>query len=360
MDSRRARRFPLMALSLVALLTGLWTGLQRLGWDLPVIRPGLAAFHGPLMVAGFLGTLIGLERAVGFGRSWAYAAPLLTGLGMLALVVDLPAAIGLWCMVLGSGVVLTIFASIMHQHPILYTGVMGLGALVWLVGNALWLVGWPLFAVAPWWIGFLTLTIAGERLELSRLLQLSSISLGGFGAAVGLFLAGLIVGTVAFDAGARLSGLGLVGLALWLLYYDLARRSLHRAGLTRFIAVCMLSGYVWLGVGGLLWLWFGSLVAGPLYDAQLHALFVGFVFAMIFGHAPIIFPAVLGMAVPFRARFYAPLVLLHLSLVLRVVGDLALWWPGRQWGGLINVVAILLFFANTGHAAFQAWSKADR
>jgi hypothetical protein len=86
---------------------------------------------------------------------------------------------------------------------------------------------------------------------------------------------------------------------------------------------------------------------------------VGFVFAMIFGHAPIIFPAVLGVAVPFHAFFYAHLVLLHLSLVLRVAGDLALWWPGRQWGGLLNVVAILLFFANTGHAAFKALSKSD-
>jgi hypothetical protein len=263
-------------------------------------------------------------------------------------------------MVLGSGVVLTLFAVNIRRHPSLYAGVMGLGALTWLVGNVLWLAGWPIFTLVSWWIAFLTLTIAAERLELSRLLQLSSISRGAFVTAVGLVMAGLIVGTVALDAGTRLSGLGLVGLALWLLYYDLARRSLRRAGLTRFIAVCMLTGYVWLGVAALLSLWFGGLLAGPLYDALLHAFFAGFVFTMIFGHAPIIFPAVLGVAVPFHARFYAHLGLLHLSLALRIIGDLALWWPARQWGGLLNVVAMLLFFANTGYAAFQARDKSDR
>jgi len=38
-----------------------------------------------------------------------------------------------------------------------------------------------------------------------------------------------------------------------------------------------------------------------------------------------------------------PLLLLHASLLLRVVGDLVGWWPGRQWGGLLNALAVLLF-----------------
>jgi hypothetical protein len=41
------------------------------------------------------------------------------------------------------------------------------------------------------------------------------------------------------------------------------------------------------------------------------------------------------------------LALLHLSLLRRVGGDLAVWLPGWQWGGLLNVIAILLFVANT-------------
>ena len=50
-------RFPLMALGLLALLTALWSGLVRLGWTLPLLRPHLPAVHGPLIVCGFLGTL---------------------------------------------------------------------------------------------------------------------------------------------------------------------------------------------------------------------------------------------------------------------------------------------------------------
>jgi predicted small integral membrane protein len=41
---------------------------------------------------------------------------------------------------------------------------------------------------------------------------------------------------------------------------------------------------------------------------------------------------------------YVPLLLLHASLLLRVVGDLMGWWSARQWGGLLNALAVLLFF----------------
>lgn len=73
----RWTRLPLMALALLALLLGLWAVLLRLGWRLPPLTPQLILLHGPLMVAGFLGTLISLERAValsqsGKGRSLAY------------------------------------------------------------------------------------------------------------------------------------------------------------------------------------------------------------------------------------------------------------------------------------------------
>jgi len=76
--------------------------------------------------------------------------------------------------------------------------------------------------------------------------------------------------------------------------YDIARRTVWRTGLTRFIAVCLRSGYGWLSVGGVLTWRFASVLAGPYYDAMLHAIFVGFVVTMIFGHAPIILPAILG------------------------------------------------------------------
>jgi len=347
---RHPLRFPLMAMAVVALLAALWGGLLRLGWGWPIMRPTLPVAHGPLMVSGFLGTLIGLERAVALGRRWTYAGPALSGLGGLALIVGLPGVAGPMLMAMSSLALVVVFAVIIRRQPGLSEIIMGIGALAWLVGNGLWLSGWPIFRVVGWWAGFLVLTIAGERLELSRFLQISRADRAAFLAAVGLFAAGLVLACAAFDMGARLSGLGLLVLSFWLLRHDIARRAVRKAGLTRFVAVSLLSGYLWLGVAGLLGLRFGGLAAGPHYDAWLHAIFLGFVFAMIFGHAPIIFPAVLGVPVPFRPAFYSHLALLHLSLVLRVVGDVAAWWPGRLWGGLLNAVAVLLFLANMARA----------
>lgn len=88
-------------------------------------------------------------------------------------------------------------------------------------------------------------------------------------------------------------------------------------------------------------------VAGLAYDAILHAVLLGFVFAMIFGHAPIIFPAVLGIRMSYHTRFYAHLLLLEIAVILRIVADLAGWWTVRQWAGLLAAVAIILFLIQT-------------
>jgi hypothetical protein len=330
-----------MALGVLALLTGLWGGLVRLGWPLPLLHPALAAGHGPLMVCGFLGTLIGVERAIALGTFWPYAAPLLTALGALAFLAGLPAPP---LMTLGSLGLVAVFAAIVRRQCALATVTMALGALLWLVGNGCWLVGWPLAQAVQWWSGFLVLTIAGERLELSRMLRLSWLHHGLFLLAVSVLLAGVLLLALGLAHGGQIAGVGTVALALWLLQYDMARRTVRQTGVTRFIAVCLLSGYVWLGVGGVLTWHYAGILAGPYYDAMLHAVFVGFVFAMIFGHAPIIIPALLGRTPsPYHPVLYGPLLLLHTSLLLRVVGDLGGWRPARQWGGLLNALAVLLF-----------------
>jgi hypothetical protein len=360
MASRPPIRFPLMAVGMVALVTGMWAGLVRLGWNWPVPRPAFLLAHGPLMVSGFVGTLIGIERAVALGPRWTFAAPALTACGTLALIVGFPAWVAPLLMTAGSMALMAVYAAIIWNQLALFTITMGLGAVAWFMGNGLWLAGRPIFSVASWWLGFLVLTIAGERLELSRLLQVSRASQVAFVAAITLLLAGLTLDGVATGAGARLTGLGLIALTLWLARHDIARRTVRQAGLTRFTAVCLLSGYVWLGVGGALALWFGAVIAGPQYDAVLHAVLLGFVFAMIFGHAPIIFPAVLGLPVPFRTAFYAHLTLLHFSIVLRLLGDLAALPAPREWGGLLNAAAVLLFLANTARSVLQGRRTAAR
>jgi hypothetical protein len=343
-----------MATAIIALLAGLWAGLLRLGWVLPAPGSGLALWHGPLMVCGFLGTLIGVERAVALGRRWAYTGPVLTAAGAVALIVGAPDVVAPTLMAAGSLGLVVIFAVLIRAQPELFTVTMGLGALTWLIGNVLWLARWPVFEVVSWWLGFLVLTIAGERLELSRLLQPVRASRLVFLAVIAAFLAGLTLGGVASNAGARVTGVALVALTGWLLRHDVARRTVRQTGLTRFAAVCLLSGYLWLGVGGLLAIIAGGQIAGFAYDAVLHAVLLGFVFAMIFGHAPIIFPAVLGLPVPFWRAFYAQLVVLHASLLVRVGADLVDSWRLRRWGGLLNAVAVLLFLVNTLWSVIRA------
>ncbi len=351
-------RFPLMAMGLLTLLAALWAGLIRMGWGWPVWQPALPINHGPLMISGFLGTVIGVERAValsslqraGKNYYWTYLGPLLTGLGGLALMLGLPSPVGPWLVTLGSFNLVIVFIVILRIEWAIHTATMATGAWLWLVGNSLWLWGWPIYTVVFWWAGFLTLTIAGERLELSRILRLPRRIRHYFVAATGIFLVGLVLALVSPNIGARIIGLGLVALSAWLLRYDVARYTVRKPGLTRFIAACLLTGYVWLAIAGILSLRMGAVTAGFNYDAIQHAIFVGFVISMIFGHAPIIFPAITGKPIPFQPAFYAHLALLHLSLLLRVVGDLAGWLPGRQLGGLLNVIAILLFLANTVRA----------
>jgi hypothetical protein len=97
-------------------------------------------------------------------------------------------------------------------------------------------------------------------------------------------------------------------------------------------------------ISGIIGLCFVSALAGTAYDAMLHSIFIGFVFSMIFGHAPIIFPAILKYEINYRPVFYPPLVLLHISLGLRIAGDLLVISGLRLWGGLFNVFVIISYF----------------
>jgi hypothetical protein len=339
-------------MALLAFLLALWAGLLRMGWDLPTLPGGsLAQTHGPLMISGFLGTLITLERAVAIRAPWMLLAPACTALGWVMLLGAPESYPGAILLTLGSGLGSLILVAMIRREPAVHTWVMGAGAACWLIGNSLWLAGRAVPGVAPFWLAWLVLTIAGERLELNRVMRLSRRALLGFASLCTLLVLGVAFSLLNADVGARLAGLGMLTLALWFARYDLALRNLrHRLSLTRYIAWCLSLGFVWLGLGGALYIGYGAQYAGLIYDAQVHAVLVGFVISMIFGHAPIIFPAILGRPFAFGRRFYVPLVALQLTLVLRIGGDLAAAMIVRQWGGMLNTAAILLFLAAVAQA----------
>jgi hypothetical protein len=295
------------------------------------------------MVSGFLGTLIGLERAVALRKAWAYLGPLATALGAILLIFSLGGSLGPLLITLGSLVLVLVFILILRQHLAIYTVTMALGALVWFIGNLLWLTGSPVYQVVLWWAGFLILTIAGERLELGRLLSPPRAVVTSFMIVIALFLAGLLIAVVTPSVGTRLAGLGMLALAIWLFRYDIARKTIRKTGLQRYSAICLLLGYFWLALAGVLGLVFGQLVSGLHYDAFLHAIFLGFVFSMLFAHAPIIFPAIIGVPVLYSPFFYVFLITLQVSLLGRIIADLAGLWQFRLWTGVLNALALSLF-----------------
>ena len=335
-----AARLPLVLLAAAALLAGLHAGLQRVGWI--EFSGELALWHGPLMATGFFATLIGLERAVALGERWLYAAPALSGASGVASMVAPGHSFAALLAVAGAAILSVGAAVAFWRHRALFMATLATGVFALFAANLLWLVDGLSPSVALWWVGFLVLVIAGERLELSRVLQHGPLIDSLFVVAAAMIVAGLVA-LIYDEFGHALLGLGLLALTAWLCVFDVARRTRRGRGLTRYMAYALLAGYGWLGFAGALLL-LADPIGGFRYDAILHALFVGFAFSMVFAHAAVIFPAVIGIEMPYSRFFYLPLVLLHLSLALRFAAD-ALERPDeRSLAGALNAAAILLFF----------------
>lgn len=332
-----------------ALLGGLGSGLARLGWQMDSLSQNWILIHGPLMICGFLGTLICLERAVALASRyrWSMVVPVINAAGAAALLLSRDAVVARLLLTAGSFGLLILFMLMLRLHPSRDMVIMASGTGCWVIGNSLWLAGQPIYQVVHLWTAFLILTIVGERLELSRVRRLTCSSEYRLMLTVMIYLTGVLLTIFNLDWGIRLLGFGAVLIAVWLLHYDIARRTIYQQGLARYIAACLLIGYVWLGVGGVIGIWKGALYAGPDYAAMLHAFLLGFVFSMIFGHAPIILPAITGLHVNYRSLFYGHLILLHTALIYRTYGSLTLDLTAQRWGGLLNVVAILLFMTIT-------------
>lgn len=336
---------------LLGLVLGLWAGLARLGLAVGA-TPDLAGAHGPLMVVGFLGTVIGVERAVALARPWGWVGPGLSASGALLVAAGVPAGAALSAA--GAFALITVFVALSRREPALHMAVMTVGAVCGAVGTFAWARGAAIPVAAAWWGGFLTLTIAGERLELSRLQGLSATARRLLMLTLTLMLAALVAAHLRPEPGVRVLGAVWLALAAWLGRFDIARRTIRMPGLPRFVATCLLAGYVWLGASGSALLAFGPQAGGLRYDAELHALFLGFVMSMVLGHAPIVFPAVLRVAMPFRPSAWVPLVLLHASLLLRVVGDVTLHPAARTAGAIGTVLALVAFLLSTACNAVRS------
>lgn len=340
---------PLLMIIVAAMVVGIVAGLARLGIDMPALAIDRILLHGPILVAGVFGTLIALERAVAMRTvmarnwTWADAAPILGGAGTVVLLINGATVPAVGLLTAGAAVLVGVNLEMLRRHPTLDVLTMTIGAGFLLLADAAWLADRAVPLLTPWWMAFLVLTITGERLELARLRIHGRFAYATFAVAAAIYIGALLF--MAFDAaiGVRISGIGMLALTVWLLRFDIAWLTIRRPGLPRFVATCLLAGYAWLGVAGLIALSSEQIWAGFSYDAYLHAILLGFVFSMVFGHAPIIFPAILERPISFVRFAWVPLALLHLSVAARIVGDIAMSQELRQAAGMLTGIAIALY-----------------
>jgi hypothetical protein len=297
-----------------------------------------AAHHAALMIGGFLGTVVALERAVALRNPAAFLAPAASGLGGLMILASRPEAAA-WSLVTAGVAFVVVNVLLLKRQDASHTRLLLAGAGAWLAGSVCLATG-DAYAAIPWWFAFLVATIAAERLEMTRLTPRGAHVEPLLWNVAAMLFGGAALSPVSSALGSAMFGAALVGLSLWLFAFDIARHILSTEGLSRYMAICLLAGYAWLAIAGVAW---SAMGAGlPTRDAALHALGLGFVVSMMMAHAPVILPALTRIRLRFGAMFYVPLATLHVSLLVRLVAGYADPLV-RGLGAALNALALILF-----------------
>lgn len=347
----RIERIPFVVLALLALVLGLLAGLHRIGWTFPLA--GVSSNHGAIMVGGFLGTLITLEKIIPLKRKSLYAIPVVSGASVLLFFFNLP-TYAFPCLILASAALSMVFFIYLTRDVSLVYAMMFAGAVCWLVGNVL-LRTQKFYPVAlPWWMAFSLLIITAERIELMKFLPVSKLQKVMFILIQMIFLIGCLISF--HGMGSYFAAFALMATAIWLLQHDVVGINLRRENLTKYVGVALLMGYISLLFCGVFLLLVSS---QPLeYDILVHSFFIGFVFSIIFAHGPIILPGVLGLSVkPYRPILYFWLGLLHASWIARTLADVTLDMQLRKYSGLISAIAIIGYFISIVVSAFRLRKK---
>ena len=337
---RHLKPIHILPLVLIGLLAGISGGWIRLG-SVVIPLTEAAAQHGVLMGGGFLGTLISLERGMVMKQKAWFLVPIVSGLSSLFFIAG-ESQIGIILLMAASFGL----SAIMHlqsvRHPHFHSYLIYLGAVCWFIGNFMvWNFG-LIAAGTTWWIGFLLFTILGERLELSQFLPVPAWSKKLLGALAGLFFIGLVFPFHGW--GNEILGLAGVLLAVWLLYFDMAKVAAKKDNQFRYIGIGLRMGYVWLMLHGLILLFLEGQVL--FYDLLLHTFFLGFTFSMIWAHAPIVFPLIFGI----RETPYHPILwwgwgIFQLTLAGRIVSSAFELMEWRKFFGVANGWVIIGMFA---------------
>lgn len=324
-------------------------GVIRMGWNVPLSESSLSKYHGPLMITGFVGTILTLERAALLHKSWALIAPVITGAGSLLLVSGTYQTLSIVMISTGSLGLLLLLSIITFQKLPLFTIFVITGAIVWICGYYLWINGLPLSFVAYWWYSFLVITLSAQRIQHLRTISIRAKAI--VLALIFILNSGVSITLIDLRHGIGIIGLSSILLMIWLISYETTWKRMLSSGIRLYRAMCLLSGYMWLGISGFIGL-FSNAQTGPMHDAFLHSMFLGFVFSLLFGHVPVIFSAVIKFPLQYSKMFYLHLALLHITLLIRIIGDIFEWHIVTEYAGILNALVILIFLINTLHSIY--------
>lgn len=324
----------------------------------------LPDMHGALMVFGFLGGAIGLERAVAWraGSSahpvWGFAVPLFAVFGTMS--VGLTTAIGraplgraslipgtLWTIALL--ILCAVYVGVWTRQQSHAVIIQFLGAAVGAAGAALWACGLDADILSTWWLMFLVLTIIGERLELAHAAFVGPLVRPALITATVATVLCLPVSLVWPLVGYPLLALCFAALLVLMFAYDTARKTWRAGGVTGFMGISMLSAYAWGLVACCIWLFvpYGGLGADGLWwDLAVHALALGFIMAMVVAHVCVIVPSIIRRAMPFHPVLWTPLCVFQLGLLLRALGTMRQEDHIWQLGDAITIVGMLTLMAS--------------
>ncbi len=134
-------------------------------------------------------------------------------------------------------------------------------------------------------------------------------------------------------------------------WFDPAFRRLRRQGkFQSFMRTGVLLSFFWLFLG--LFLFVLQLIVGQGYlDAATHAIALGFIGSFIVAHSPVIFPLTLKRNANQERVTFLPLIILTVSNVMRVFGDLASYvssagFVASYLSGYVLLIALVAFVYN--------------
>ncbi|MGH7740056.1 MAG: hypothetical protein ACREL1_07920, partial [bacterium] len=329
------KRIPLAVSALITLLVAIWGGLLRLQWQLPIPQASWMTFHGPLMISGFFGTIIGLARANVLKSTVGLLVPLTTVLGAWILILGGPATWAAILFLAASLGYLVLSLGFFKKQPAYAAALALIGGCGWAWSNYFWWQGHPIPHVIAGWQLLFVLTISSERLEDASwtAARMKGVMLAII---VGALVTGAIVQPFHPAVGVRVFSAGYLLLGISLFAWDRHWRNPGPTDWGKYTQYCLIAGYTWLLAGGVIGATQAPVDSGFAYDAFLHSIFLGLIFSMVFSHAPRLLPRVLKAPVPFHWFFYSHWALLQISLCARVAGDLFQSTPWRRWGALLN------------------------